>query len=181
MPAAPVDDGGAAHLKPGMELPDLALPSTEGGEVNLRELGAAVVYLYPWTGRPGVADPPGWDDIAGAHGSTPETAGFRDHYAGFQAWGVEVLGVSTQDTAHQRELGARLGLPFALLSDEGFRLQEALSLPTFLAGGRQYLARLTLYVRDRRIARVFYPVHPPETHAAEVLGWLTAITGSAKA
>jgi peroxiredoxin len=177
MPAAPVDDGGAAHLKPGMEVPDLLLPSTSCGEVNLRELRAAIVYIYPWTGRPGVADPPGWDDIPGAHGSTPETAGFRDHYAGFEALGVEVFGVSTQDSAHQSELSARLGVPFALLSDAAFRLQEALRLPTFLAGGKPYLRRLTLYVRDGRIARVFYPVHPPETHAAEVLVWLTAAIG----
>jgi peroxiredoxin len=181
MPAAPVDDGGAAHLKPGIELPDLALPSTAGGQLDLRDLRSAVVYVYPWTGRPGVADPPGWDDIAGAHGSTPETAGFRDHYPRFRALGVEVFGVSAQDTEHQRELSARLGVPFALLSDEGLRLQRALRLPTFLAGGRPYLARLTLYVRDGRVARVFYPVHPPETHAAEVLGCLTATIGSAKA
>ena len=89
MVAAPVDDGGAAHLVPGTRLPDIALPSTRGGEINLgTRPGAAIVYVYPWTGRPGLADPPGWDDIAGAHGSTPETAGFRDHYATFPALGA---------------------------------------------------------------------------------------------
>jgi peroxiredoxin len=177
MPPAPVDDGGAAHLKPGTQLPDLALPSTLGGDVNLRDLSAGILYIYPWTGRPGVADPPGWDNIPGAHGSTPETAGFRDHYAGFVALGVEVLGVSTQDSAHQSEFSARLGVPFALLSDAAFRLQKALRLPTFLAGGTPYLRRLTLYVQDGCIARVFYPVHPPETHATEILAWLTAAIG----
>lgn len=181
MPAAPVDDGGAAHLKPRTELPDLALPSTAGGEVNLRELGAAVVYIYPWTGRPGIADPPGWDDIPGAHGSTPETAGFRDHYAAFQALGLDLFGLSTQDTAHQSELSVRLGVPFALLSDAEFWLQKAMRLPTFQAGGKPYLKRLTLYVRDGRIARIFYPVHPPETHAAEVLRWLAAAIGGGQA
>jgi len=181
MPPAPVDDGGAAHLRPGTELPDLALPSTLGGEVNLREVREAIAYIYPWTGRPGVADPPGWDDIPGAHGSTPETAGFRDHYPRFQTLGVAVLGVSAQDTAHQSELSSRLGVPFALLSDEAFRLQKALRLPTFPAGGKPYLKRLTLYVRDGRIAHTFYPVHPPETHAAEVLAWLAAAVGREKA
>jgi hypothetical protein len=28
-----------------------------------------------------------------------------------------------------------------------------------------YLKRLTLILRDGRIERVFYPVHPPDTHA----------------
>ena len=176
----PTDDGGAAHLR-GM-LPDIALASTLGDEVNLsKRAGAAIIYFYPWTGRPGLADPPGWDDIRGAHGSTPETEGFRDHYAGFGALGVEVLGVSTQSTAHQRELSDRLGIPFALLSDEEFRLQKALRLPTFDAGGRPYLKRLTLYVRDGRIGHVFYPVHPPETHAAEVLDWLARAGAPGKA
>ena len=175
MAVAPVDDGGDAHLVPGASLPDIALPSTLGGEVNLgTRPGAAIVYVYPWTGRPGLPDPPGWDDIVGAHGSTPETAGFRDQYAGFRALGVEMFGLSTQDTAHQRELSSRLGVPFALLSDEKFQLQRALRLPTFPAGGTPYLKRLTLYVREGRIGRVFYPVHPPEAHAAEVLDWLAA-------
>ena len=172
MSAAPMDDGGAAHLVRGTPLPHIALPSTLEGEIKLRELRAAVVYLYPWTGRPGFADPPAWDDIPGAHGSTPETAGFRDHYVRFRALGTEVLGLSTQGIEHQRELSARLGMPFAILSDEGFQLQRALRLPTFVASDVFYLKRLTLYVHEGRIGHVFYPVHPPEMHAAEVLGWL---------
>ncbi len=175
MGPAPVDDGGAAHLARGAPLPHIALPSSLGGDVNLAtHPDAAIVYIYPWTGRPGLPDPPGWDDIAGAHGSTPETAGFRDRYARFRALGVEVFGLSAQDTAHQRELSSRLGVPFAILSDEKFELQKALRLPTFPAGGTPYLKRLTLYVRDGRIGHVFYPVHPPEMHAAEVLDWLEA-------
>jgi peroxiredoxin len=176
MPAAPVDDGGASHLVPGTPLPDIALPSSLGGEINLRDLHAAVVYVYPWTGRAGLADPPGWDDIVGAHGSTPETEGFRDHYAGFQALGVEVLGISAQDTGHQAELSARLGLPFAILSDKDFHLQRALRLPTFMAGGEPFLKRLTLVVSKGSIARTFYPVHPPETHAGQVLKWLFGLS-----
>lgn len=167
------DDGAASHLVPGLAMPDLDLASSLGGTVNLaRREGSAIVYIYPWTGRAGLSDPPGWDDIPGAHGSTPETAGFRDHYEELQRRGVEVFGLSTQDSAHQRELAARLSVPFALLSDPAFSVQKALLLPTFDAGGAAYLKRLTLLIRDGRIAHTFYPVHPPETHAAEVLGWL---------
>jgi hypothetical protein len=54
----PQDDGRARHL-PGMKLPDLALPATSGGAVNLARLaGCAVLYLYPRTGVPGVDLPP---------------------------------------------------------------------------------------------------------------------------
>src|SRR3954447_25305639 len=49
----PKDDGGARHL-PGMALPDLALPSTAGHQVNLSKVAAPriVIYAYPMTGRP---------------------------------------------------------------------------------------------------------------------------------
>jgi peroxiredoxin len=174
-PAAPgpVDDGGARHLVAGLALPDLALASTLGEAVNLsRRQGTVVVYVYPWTGRPGIPDPPGWDDIAGAHGSTPESEGFRDRYGEFAALGLEVFGLSTQSSEHQRELSARLRLPFAILSDEHYRFQAALQLPTFATGGVHYFKRLTLLIRDGLIRHTFYPVHPPAAHAGQVLAWL---------
>jgi len=165
---------GVAHLRAGIELPDLTLPATVGAPVNLRtRRGLSVVYVYPWTGRPGVADPPGWDDIPGAHGSTPETVGFRDLYRRFRALGAEVFGLSGQSAEHQRELSMRLGVPFAILSDADFAFQAVLRLPTFAAGGAAYLRRLTLLVEDGRLRHVFHPVRAPEAHADEVLAWLT--------
>lgn len=172
---APEDDGAARHLVRGQKLPAIALPATTGGTVDLSRLqGRALVYVYPWTGRAGLADPPDWDNIPGAHGSTPQTSALRDRYAEFQALGVEVLGLSTQSTEHQRELAQRLGVPFALLSDAGFAVQRALALPTFTTGGIRYLKRLSLLVADGCIERVFYPIHPPEAHADEVLSMLHA-------
>ena len=48
----PQDDGAARHLR-GMALPDIALPATDGSEVNLSKLkGRTVVYAYPTTGVP---------------------------------------------------------------------------------------------------------------------------------
>lgn len=171
----PLDDGAAAHLGPGLLLPDLVLPATIGDPVNLAtRRGAAVVYVYPWTGRSGLADPPGWDDIPGAHGSTPQTVGFRDAYPRFCDLGLEVFGLSTQSRQHQRELCNRLGVPFPILSDSDFAFQAALRLPTFDAGGTPYLKRLTLIVGHGRLRHVFYPVPKPETHAEAVVTWLAA-------
>lgn len=171
---APIDDGAACHL-PGRLLPDIALPSTRGGAVSLAgRAGRIVIFAYTWTGRPGLGNPPGWDEIPGAHGSTPEAAGFRDAYDDFLSLAAEVVGLSTQDSAYQCELVARLMLPFALLSDIELRLAQALAMPTFTTGGITYLKRLTLVVRDGIIERVFYPVHPPDRHAREVLEWLVS-------
>ncbi|MBO0766255.1 MAG: peroxiredoxin [Hyphomicrobiaceae bacterium] len=170
------DDGGARHLKRRQRMPDLDLPTTAGRSVNLARVpGMAIVYCYPWTGRPGLANPPGWDDIPGAHGSTPEAEGFRDLHAGFRQAGAAVYGLSTQTTDDQRELVERLGLRFELISDTGLALQRALGLPTFTAGDVTYLKRLTLAVSDGRIVRVYYPVSLPAAHAREVCAWLGMI------
>ncbi len=115
---APVDDGAARHLIAGTRLPDVALVATHGANVNLaRYQERAVVFVYPMTGAPGVANPPNWDTIPGAHGSTPEAEGFRDVYAEFELFGYEVFGVSGQLPEHQQAFAARAGIPYLLLSD----------------------------------------------------------------
>ena len=170
---APEDDGGAAHLVPDYVVPSVPLIATDGATVILSEVcGVSVVFVYPWTGRPGVANPPAWDDIPGAHGSTPEADGFRDAHDAFLALGAAVFGLSSQESAWQRELADRLQLPFQLLSDAGFVFADAMRLPRFETGGDRYLKRLTLVIRDGQLRRVFYPVHPPSVHAGEVLTWL---------
>ncbi len=130
-------------------MPHLTLPSTAGQHVTLDRLGPGrtVLYIYPMTGQPGVDLPEGWDAIPGARGCTPETCGFRDHHADLQAAGAAaVFGLSSQSTEYQSELAERLGLPFAVLSDPGLELADALDLPTFTTGGRRLYKRLTLIV-----------------------------------
>jgi len=169
----PQDDGGARHLA-GMKLPELALPATSGGAVNLGRLaGRTVLYLYPRTGVPGVDLPPGWNDIPGARGCTPQSCGFRDHFAELNGLGVSHLfGLSTQDTNYQREAAERLHLPFAILSDAGLAFTRAMKLPTFIVAGMTLLKRMALVVDDGIIGKAFYPVFPPDQNAAEVVAWL---------
>lgn len=167
---APEDDGGARHLMPGLKIPDVPLPATDGRYVSLPTLaGVWVIFIYPWTGRQGLPNPPDWDDIRGAHGSTPEAEGFRDHYDAYRSMGVDVLGISGQETADQQEFAARIRVPFPLLSDAEGILRRSLKLPAFETGGVTYLKRLTLVLRDGGIERVVYPVHPPHTHAGDLL------------
>ncbi len=49
---------------------------------------------------------------------------------------------------------------------------DAANLPRFEAGGVPYLKRLTVVLWHGRVVTRFYPVHPPDRHAAEVRGWL---------
>jgi len=170
----PQDDGAARHL-PGMKLPDLALPATSGLALNLSKLKGRVVYIYPRTGVPGVDAPPGWDDIPGARGCTPQSCGFRDHFAELKALGVaSVFGLSTQDTDYQREAAKRLHLPFPILSDAALKFARALNLPAFSAAGMTLLKRMAVVIDDGAITKAFYPVFPPDKNAEEVIAWLRA-------
>jgi peroxiredoxin len=169
----PTDDGAADHLR-GLHLPSVPLSSTAGGTLDLAEIaGSVVVYAYPRTGVPGEAPlVDDWDSIPGARGCTPESCAFRDHHAELAALGVNVVGLSSQDTDYQREAVERLHLPFPLLSDADHALSDALGLPTMEVAGQRLIRRITLLVTDAVVEHVWYPVFPPDTHAEEVVGWL---------
>src|SRR4029078_4582133 len=144
----------------GMRLPDIALAATDGAQVNLSKLdGRTIVYVYPRTGRPGQALPTDWNAIPGARGCTPQSCGFRDHFAELKRLGVSALyGLSTQDTTSQREAVERLHLPFAILSDADLKLIGAMRLPTFRADGMTLIKRMAWVLDDGVITKVFFPV-----------------------
>jgi len=169
----PVNDGAADHLI-GMPLPDVVLPSSEG-DIVLAELGSErlVLYVYPETGPPDRPLRPGWDDVPGARGCTPQSCGFRDHAAELATFAARVAGVSAQTLAEQKEFAARARMPFPIISDEGFVLAATLSLPTFEHDGARFYKRLALIAETAVIAKVFYPVFPPDRNAADVLDWLS--------
>jgi len=168
----PEDDGAADGLQ-GRELPDIELSSTKGAPVGLREAaaGSLVLYVYPATGRPGIPMPEGWDDIPGARGCTPQNCAFRDHAAELTRLGARLHGLSAQPLEHQREFAERESMPYPLLNDSELRLARTLGLPTFDVEGRRLYKRLTLVAREGRIEKVFYPVFPPGSDAAEVVAW----------
>jgi peroxiredoxin len=170
----PEDDGAADHLR-GAMLPQLTLESTHG-PLSLRALsqGLLVLYVYPRAGRPGVPMPAGWDEIPGARGCTPQSLGFRDEYARFQELGAGVAGVSAQSLDDQREFAERNEIAYPILADPELRLASTLRLPTFEVEGATLYKRMALVAEACAIARVFYPVFPPDENAREVLAWLEA-------
>jgi len=167
---APVDDGAADHLT-GAELPDLVLPSSHG-PVNVRDF--EVLYVYPRTGRPDRPLLPGWDEIPGARGCTPQSCGFRDRHAELAALGLGVAGVSAQSLDDQIEFAERNQMPFPVISDEWLDLARNPGLPTFEVEGLTLYKRLALVAERGRIVKVFYPVFPPDRSAEEVIEWLAS-------
>ena len=61
-----------------------------------------------------------------------------------------------------------------MIADPELRLGAALRLPTFDVEGVTLYKRITLVAEACAIAKVFYPVFPPDKNAEEVVAWLEA-------
>ncbi len=173
----PTDDGGADHLV-GAQVPELQLQGTYGSAVALDEIatGVLVLYVYPRTGIPGQPLLPGWDEIPGARGCTPQNCAFRDLNNELVGAGAVVYGLSSQSLSEQTSFAEAQGMPYPLLNDSAMGLADplpgGLGLPTFETSGLRLFKRLTLIARAGVIEHVIYPVFPPGSDAPAALEWL---------
>ncbi len=157
----------------GRKMPNVELEATSGSPVNLSKvIGPAVIFCYPFTGRPGYSDPPNWDHIPGAHGSTPQALAYSAAYGDFRRLGVKLFGLSLLGTEWQRDFVTRNSLTFRLLSDAQRTFSSRLGLPLFETGGATYVQRLTFITQDGVITALRFPVPEPEHEAADVLEML---------
>ena len=162
------------HPLIGSALPSITLPASNGTLVDLSRLdGLTVIYAYPRTSPPDAPPIEGWDEIPGARGCTPQSCGFRDHFAELQSVGVnQVFGLSTQDSVYHAEVVERLKLPFELLSDSNLTLATVLGLEQFEVGGLTLLKRVTLIIKDGRCVHVMNSVDNPASNAPDVMSWI---------
>ena len=153
-----------------MRLPSADLPSTDDTHVNPGLIrGRAVIFVYPYTGKPGVPDPPGWDSIFGAHGSTPQSLAYSKAYPEFRKLSVKLYGLSNQNTAWQKDFVARNHLTFPLLSDQAGDFARAVPLATFRAGEQSYYVRRSFLVENGEVLFDRQHVMPPEEDANVLL------------
>ena len=168
----PEDDGACDHLL-GQMLPQLTLESSHG-PVSLRALSMdrLVLYVYPRTGDPDNPAGAEWDAIPGARGCTPQSCAFRDHATELADLGAAVAGLSAQQLEEQIAFAERNHIPYPVIADPERKLGAALRLPTFEFGGVTLYKRVTLIVEACAVAKVFYPVFPPDRNAADAVAWL---------
>lgn len=156
-------------LKIGDRIPDFDLVTDRGERVSPKTLkGArAVLYFYPKDDTPGC---------------TKEACAFRDALPKFDAAKVRVYGISADDAKSHGKFVGKYRLNFPLIADpdriaiEGFGVWVEKSLY-----GRKYMgiARASFAIDgDGRIAQVWDKVKP-ETHAEEVLAWMTGAAPAA--
>ena len=158
----------------GTKVPSVSLAATSGDWLDVSIYpGLSIVFCYPRTGAPGETITEDWNSIPGARGCTPQACSFRDEMAELRNLGVKhVFGLSTQDTAYQKEVKDRLHLPYELLSDENLQFANALKLPTFTWENKTLIKRCALAIKDGSIIKVWYPVFPPDSNAKDVVEWL---------
>jgi len=92
-------------LEAGSQAPEFELANDQGGETTLSELlqdGPLILYFYPADFTPGC---------------TKEACSIRDIHNDIRSVGLQVAGVSPQDTDSHRRFRDQHDLPFVLLSD----------------------------------------------------------------
>jgi thioredoxin-dependent peroxiredoxin len=148
-----------AMIEEGKKAPDFELPSSEGGEVKLKDLRgkAVVLYFYPKDDTPGC---------------TREACAFRDNQAALKKKGVVVLGVSGDSLASHDKFKAKYKLNFPLLSDPDKAVAKKYGAwgEKVLYGKKTVgMIRSTFVIDGEGVVRKVFPRVKVDGHAEKVL------------
>ena len=147
------------QLKEGDSAPDFTAHDQHGNEITLSKLSTdyVLLYFYPKDNTPGC---------------TKEACAFRDQFAGFEAKGIHVLGVSPDSVKSHEKFATKFELPFSLVSDEDKKIVQSYGV----WGEKQFMGKTydgtfrASFLIDRKgqIIKI-WPKVKPEAHPAEVL------------
>jgi peroxiredoxin Q/BCP len=146
-------------LEAGTRVPDVGAPDQEGREVRLRGFAGRklVVYFYPKADTPGC---------------TTESQAFRDAKGEFAAAGAEIVGVSRDSVAAQKQFAQKYGLDFPLLADTTSAICDAFGVivEKTMYGKKSVGIQRSTFLVDRggTVVKV-WPRVSVEGHAAAVL------------
>jgi peroxiredoxin Q/BCP len=146
----------------GQPAPDFKLQDQDGQWRSLSQYHGqwVVLYFYPRDETPGC---------------TTEACTFRDDLVKFQALGVQVLGVSLDDTRSHAEFAAKYHLPFPLLADTTHRVAASYGVLTSFLGLFHYARRETFLIDPQgKVARHYQDVDP-KANAGQVLSDLARL------
>jgi len=146
-------------IEVGQEAPDFTLPDAMGIDLTLSHLRGSpiVLYFYPKDDTPGC---------------TKEACGFRDDFAGYQARGAKILGVSPDSSASHTQFAQKFNLPFTLLADEEHRVCDAYGVwkEKNLYGRKSMGVERTTFIIDAKgIVRARFPRVKVDGHTKAVL------------
>ena len=148
-----------AAPQPGDKAPDFTLPSDEGGDIRLKDLGGrnVVLYFYPK------------DDTTGC---TSEAKGFTEAQADFDAIGTIVVGVSKDSIKSHGKFRQKYGLSVRLGSDvEGEMIERYGVWIEKSMYGRKYMGieRATFLIDGAGVVRQVWHKVSVTGHVQDVL------------
>jgi thioredoxin-dependent peroxiredoxin len=132
----------------GNPFPNFSLPNQDGKTVNLSDFGGKwlVVYFYPKDDTPGC---------------TVQGKAFTASKADFDAAGIKVLGVSSDDVTSHKNFSHKFAFTIELLSDTDSTLMKALGLGQSEWKGMKFWDRTTFVVDPKgTIVKVYEKVNP---------------------
>lgn len=153
----------AEAVRVGDEAPDFSLPSASGEPVRLSEFRGrktVVLFFFPKAETPAC---------------TAEACAFRDRYDAFVEAGAEVIGVSSDAVATQRQFADRHHFPFRLVSDASGALRARYGVPRTLG---ILPGRVTYVIDTHGIVRfVFSSQLQVARHVEEAIRVLKSLPG----
>lgn len=136
-------------LEPGDPAPPVSAPNQDGDTVDVDLRGPVVLYFYPRDETPGC---------------TTEARQFEHERESYDAAGVTIYGISTDDVDSHAAFCEAEGLSFDLLADPAAEIAEAYGVPVT----RGTTDRTTFVIIDGTVHAVYRDVNP-DGHARAVL------------
>jgi peroxiredoxin Q/BCP len=127
-------------LPVGAVAPKISAVDQEGKSIKFPDVyakGITLVYFYP---------------KAGTSGCTAEACSLRDSYEKLHAEGLQIIGVSRDDTEAQKHFQEQNKLPFILVADRDGAVAKAFGVPMMLGGLIPVAERQSFIVKAGRIA-----------------------------
>jgi peroxiredoxin Q/BCP len=156
-------------IKEGQQAPDFELPDQAGSPVRLSSFRGqrVVLYFYPKANTPGC---------------TVQACGIRDHQHDYAGARAVVLGVSPDPVKAIKKFYEKQHLNFELLADEDHAVCEAYGVwvEKSMYGKTYWGAQRSTFVLDEEgVVRKVIRKVKPDTHDAEVLAALDALSAAA--
>jgi thioredoxin-dependent peroxiredoxin len=143
-------------LTAGAPFPSFSLPNQDGKTVTLADFAGhwLVVYFYPKDDTPGC---------------TIQGKSFTATKADFDAAGIKIVGVSSDDVTSHKAFCTKFAFNIDLLADTASSLMQTLGLPQSEWKGMKFWERTSFVVDPKGLVRKVYAKVDPNGHEKVLL------------